>query len=320
MMLSVKTTIAVVGFLAALFPAMAQAEMPLFAAQCPQGNTIDADRAGTVRVNGVPASLRKFNEQYYEAESGGITYSISHEGGGRGLLISYNPPGSSGGVCTIVSSAPPPSGGTGSASSGMLPEEDFFVVRLSNPGGWLNIRNAPRASAQAIGRLPDGVVLRNAGGCTISDGQQWCNVEPSAGGVRGWVSARFLALPGPGGAENPATADDGGGAMAGSGTATQRVRFDRGMGGTEFTDSLMPQQSRRYVLNARNGQEFYFRLAANGPGMVYRILNPDGSALLDEMPAAQEYRGQLWQSGDHVVVVTNRANGAQSFNLIFGVQ
>ena len=113
--------------------------------------------------------------------------------------------------------------------------------------------------------------------------------------------------------------DDGGGAMAGA-NATERVAFAPGTSGAELTGSLLPQQSRRYILGARDGQFLYFRLAANGPGMTYVIYNPDGSVLLDEMDAAQEYRGQLWQSGDHVVEVYNTANGAQSYNVIFGIE
>ncbi len=115
-------------------------------------------------------------------------------------------------------------------------------------------------------------------------------------------------------------ADDGGGAMAGSGSETTvRVQFAAGTTGAELTDSLLPQESRRYVLGAQDGQFFYFRLVANGPGMTYVIYNPDGSVLLDEMGAEQEYRGQLWQTGDHVVQVYNTANGAQSYNVIFGI-
>lgn len=116
-------------------------------------------------------------------------------------------------------------------------------------------------------------------------------------------------------------ADDGGGAMAASsGSGTERVSFASGTSGAELTGSLLPQESRRYVLGARDGQFLYFRLAANGPGMTYVIYNPNGSVLLDEMSADQEYRGQLWQSGDHVVEVYNTSNGAQSFNVIFGIE
>lgn len=119
-------------------------------------------------------------------------------------------------------------------------------------------------------------------------------------------------------------ADDGNGAVAGSsgapGGGTERVAFASGSSGAELTGSLLPQESRRYILGAKDGQFLYVRVAANGPGMTYVIYNPDGSVLLDEMSASQEYRGQLWQSGDHVVEVYNTANGAQSYNVIFGIE
>ncbi|MEM1363145.1 MAG: hypothetical protein AAGF94_15770 [Pseudomonadota bacterium] len=122
-------------------------------------------------------------------------------------------------------------------------------------------------------------------------------------------------------------ADDGGGAMAGSEQDTTppqdviaRVELVPGATGTEFKDSLLPQEIRRYVLSVRDGQFLYFRLAANGPGMTCVIYNPDGSVLLDEMGAAQEYRGQLWQTGDHVIELYNTANGAQSYNVVFGTE
>jgi hypothetical protein len=51
-----------------------------------------------------------------------------------------------------------------------------------------------------------------------------------------------------------------------------------------------------------------------------KVGNPDGSVLLDEVSAAKEYRGQLWQSGDHIVEVYNMSNGAQSYNVIFGIE
>jgi hypothetical protein len=135
-----------------------------------------------------------------------------------------------------------------------------------------------------------------------------------------------LRLPGPGGRETTTTADDGGGALAGAPTSTRgasgdvRVQFDPGTSGAELTGQLMPQASRRYILGASNGQNFYFRLAANGPGMTYVIYKPDGSVLLDETAADREYRGQLLQSGDHIVDVYNTSNGAQTCNVIFGIE
>ena len=123
-------------------------------------------------------------------------------------------------------------------------------------------------------------------------------------------------------------ADDGGGAMAGAHaqpsseptTTTERIRVDVDRTGTELTASLTPGGSRRYVLRARDGQDLYVRVAARGPDLYYQIFNPDQSFLLDQMTAAQEYRGQLWQSGDHVVEVINRGTDTMSYNLIVGIQ
>jgi len=95
-----------------------------------------------------------------------------------------------------------PPGGSSTASGGLLPEEDFFVVNLSDPNGRLNVRNAPRPGGRLVGAVTNGTNVVNVGGCTMSDGEQWCEVQAEGGGVRGWVAARFLRLPGPGGGEN----------------------------------------------------------------------------------------------------------------------
>jgi hypothetical protein len=119
--------------------------------------------------------------------------------------------------------------------------------------------------------------------------------------------------------------DDGGGAMAGAGgagemtTNTRQVRFAAGTSGAEYSEGMVPNSIDRYVLGAQNGQNLYVRVATDGPGVSYRILNPDGSALLDDMAPDREYRGQLWQSGDHVVEVINRGGDVAQYNVIFGV-
>jgi hypothetical protein len=123
-------------------------------------------------------------------------------------------------------------------------------------------------------------------------------------------------------------ADDGGGAMAGApqasspepSTSTQRIRFQRGESGAELTGTLSPGSSARYVLGAKNGQDLYVRVAPRGGARLqYQIFNPDKSFLLESISADREYRGQLWQSGDHVVEVINRSNGTASYNLIVGI-
>jgi hypothetical protein len=118
-------------------------------------------------------------------------------------------------------------------------------------------------------------------------------------------------------------ADDSGGAMAGASsepaTETKRVRFDAGASGAEMTGKLSPGASTRYLLGAKNGQDLYVRVATSSPGVFYQILNPDGSFLLDQMSPDREYRGELWQSGDHVIEVINRGSGTASYNVIFGI-
>jgi hypothetical protein len=37
------------------------------------------------------------------------------------------------------------------------------------------------------------------------------------------------------------------------------------------------------------------------------------------MTSAKEYRGQLWQSGDHVIEVIHRRRQNASYNMIFGI-
>jgi hypothetical protein len=73
------------------------------------------------------------------------------------------------------------------------------------------------------------------------------------------------------------------------------------------------------VLHAKDGQDLYVRVAPKGPGIHYQVFNPDGSMLLDQMTPDREYRGQLWQSGDHVAEVINRGNSPVSYNVTFGI-
>jgi len=119
-------------------------------------------------------------------------------------------------------------------------------------------------------------------------------------------------------------ADDGEGAMAGAAsteptTVTERVRFAAGTSGTEIFDSLTPGSTIRYVLGARDGQFLYVGVAPQGPDVYYQIFNPDGSFLLDQISSDLDYRGQLWQSGDHVVEVINRGVGTTSYSIIIGI-
>jgi hypothetical protein len=97
-----------------------------------------------------------------------------------------------------------------------------------------------------------------------------------------------------------------------------RVRFPAGASGTQITESLAPGASRRYLLGGRNGQMLSLRLAASGPDMSWQIFNHDGS-LMDRATSGRDYRGSLWQSGDHVVEVINRSNRTQGYTVFFGI-
>ncbi|WP_435257627.1 hypothetical protein ACSBLW_16170 [Thioclava sp. FR2] len=199
-----------------LAPGMAKAEMPIFSAKCLE-NMVDADRSGAVRVNGLVVDVTAFNENYYEATIESMTYSISHDGGGSGLIVTFTGSGGVNGICQVLA------------------------------------------------------------------------------------------------AETSADGDDGGGAMAESGmgageTRTETVHFQKGASSATMTTDIAPGGSVRYVLGANAGQDLYVTMGTATDGVSYQIFNPDSTFLLDMVPFTTEYRGELWQSGDHVVEVINRSN------------
>ncbi|MEP1199284.1 hypothetical protein [Tateyamaria sp.] len=116
--------------------------------------------------------------------------------------------------------------------------------------------------------------------------------------------------------------DDGDGALSAEAGATtsQRVQFEAGATGAELTGSLAPGASAQYLMGAKNEQFLYVRVAPKNGALDYVIRNPDGSELLELMTADQEYRGQLWQTGDHVVEVINRGASNVDYNVIFGIE
>ncbi|MDB6179699.1 hypothetical protein PAF17_19820 [Paracoccus sp. Z330] len=121
--------------------------------------------------------------------------------------------------------------------------------------------------------------------------------------------------------------DDGDGAMAGQrhvsdpgATHSRRVKFAPGTVGASYDGTLTPGASAKYVLGARNGQFLHVKIHHKGGKMSYQILNPDGSFLLDMTAAKTPYRGQLWQSGDHVVEVINRTHHDESYRVEFNIK
>lgn len=121
--------------------------------------------------------------------------------------------------------------------------------------------------------------------------------------------------------------DDGEGAMAGSqgamdegSTRTERVQFATGTTGATYKGTLTPGSTIRYVLGAQNGQFLDVKIHHKGGRMSYQIWNPDGSFLLDMIAAKKPYRGQLWQSGDHVVELINRGQRTESYRVEFEIE
>jgi hypothetical protein len=74
------------------------------------------------------------------------------------------------------------------------------------------------------------------------------------------------------------------------------------------------------VLGARDGQFLDVQVSPGGAGISYQIFNPDRSFLLDMIDADKPYRGQLFQSGDHVVEVINRGDATTSYRVVFGIE
>lgn len=172
----------------------------------------------------------------------------------------------------------------------------------------LNVRSGPGTNYRAIGALSNGTRVRNLG-CQDQSGARWCQIEMLTDmHERGWVNARYLDL-GDAAVQPPARPP------AAGGTSSVRVRFAAGTHSADMSGTLAPGESRRYILGARRGQDLQVRLFANGGRMSYQIFNPDRSFLQNQVPPEQTYRGQLWQSGDHVIEVINRGNRSQSYSI-----
>jgi hypothetical protein len=197
----------------------------------------------------------------------------------------------------------------GDFADGLQGGPDYYQVSTSE-GGTLKLRSGPSTDASIITRLTNGTNVRNLG-CRMAEGRRWCRVATLAEpGHEGWAAGDSLI-------EGSASSSPMPGTPGGS--SSERVRFAAGTSGAELTGALAPGESRRYLLGAKNGQDLYVRVVTNDLEVYYQIFNPDGSFLLDEMTSNQEYRGQLWQSGDHGIEVINRGNSAANYNVIFGI-
>jgi len=84
----------------------ASAALPLLNATCPGGLEVHVDEGGPVYVNGREATLKRFNDNYYEARDAqsGTTISINRAADGS-VDVSYTGKGRANGVCTVAGTA-----------------------------------------------------------------------------------------------------------------------------------------------------------------------------------------------------------------------
>lgn len=80
-------------------PAPVTKGLPLMNGTCPTGIDLHVDQGGPVYINGTEAQLKKFNDNFYEARSKGITISINRNPDGT-MGASYNRSGRNG-ICTL---------------------------------------------------------------------------------------------------------------------------------------------------------------------------------------------------------------------------
>lgn len=74
--------------------------IPLFNATCGGGIEVHANEGGPVFIDGEETSLKKFNENYFEATRDGTTIAISFNPDDS-LSLSFTGPNRANGICTI---------------------------------------------------------------------------------------------------------------------------------------------------------------------------------------------------------------------------
>jgi Bacterial SH3 domain len=198
-------------------------------------------------------------------------------------------------------------------ADGLQGGPDFYRVETS--GGTLNLRSDPSSGASMVTRLNNGQNVQNLG-CRMAEGRRWCRVATLADpGFEGWVAGDFLVEGSGMPTQLPATPP-----ASSVGDGDERVKFAAGTSGAVLRGVLGPGESRRYALNARNGQFLKVEVAPQGQPISYQIFNPDRSFLLDQISTDLPYRGQLWQSGDHLVEVINRTSQTANYAVTFGIE
>lgn len=80
---------------------IAHADIPLLNATCPGNIEVHADEGGPIYINGKEATLKKFNDNYFEAKGSGITVSLTISPDGS-PDVSYTGKNRANGVCELA--------------------------------------------------------------------------------------------------------------------------------------------------------------------------------------------------------------------------
>ena len=142
----------------ALIASVASAAMPVFVATCPTGINVDAGRDGVVRINGQKATVKKLNDNAFDAKAGYITISVSANPGAAPDVF-YTGKGKANGVCTVTGFE------SGKGAAAAEPARQQAAGASSSASG--NIPCA-QAKSQPMGQCPFTVSREGQGTATVS--------------------------------------------------------------------------------------------------------------------------------------------------------
>lgn len=102
-------------------------------------------------------------------------------------------------------------------------------------------------------------------------------------------------------------------------TREERVRF-RDDNSQEFSDKLNSGDSVKYVFRGGNRKFLHVNLATRSHRIYFNIFTPDGQTLYESARAGNDYRGQLWLDGEHIVEVYNIGSRSDPFSVLLELQ
>ena len=95
-------------------------------------------------------------------------------------------------------------------------------------------------------------------------------------------------------------------------TRTENIRL---RGYKEYSGELNPGDSMRYVFKNGNRKFLNLHLLTRNRRVYVNVFTPNGRTLHESARAGNDYLGQLWLDGEHVVEVSNRGRRAASYKL-----